>query len=265
MRQHLATVLFLLQFFGFIMKRFLRSISLSAATAALFLMTGVAQAQTFEKGQAYLEVPRPQPTGGDAGKVQVTEFFWYGCPHCNDFEPTLERWAAKQPSYVQLVRVPVAFRSTFEPHSRLYYTLETMGLIDKLHLKAFQEIHQKNNPLDSEKSIMSFLGANGVDVKQAGAVYNSFGVSTKVNSAREMAEAYGLTGVPSMAVAGKYLISSELPQVKSQEGMLKVVDFLVERNKPAAAAAIAAPTPAPAVAPVKKPAETKKKKSQPAE
>uniref|UniRef100_UPI00286BF704 thiol:disulfide interchange protein DsbA/DsbL n=1 Tax=Roseateles sp. TaxID=1971397 RepID=UPI00286BF704 len=97
-----------------------------------------------------------QPLAVAPGKIEVVEFFWYGCPHCNTFEPQLEAWAKKLPSDVVLKRVPVAFRDDFVPHQRLFYTLEAMGKLDDLHRKVFQTIHVDKQSVDKEASILAW-------------------------------------------------------------------------------------------------------------
>lgn len=212
-----------------------------ALTLATWLLTmGAAQAQ-FSAGQGYTELKQTQPTTVGAGVIEVNEFFWYGCPHCSDFEPVAAAWAAKLPANVKLVRVPVAFRQVYESHSRLYYILDALGLVDKLQSAVFNAVHTQGRRLDSQKDVVSFLAQSGVDEKQAESLYNSFSVIAKVKQANAMATAYGIEGVPAMAVNGQYVVNLGTPQVTSQKVMLQVVDFLLDKLKPAASAAPAKP------------------------
>lgn len=179
--------------------------------------------------------PAQQTIAGN--KVEVIEFFWYDCPHCNAFEPSLEAWVKKQGDKIVFKRVPVAFRDSFVPQQKLYYSLEAMGKIDPLHKKVFDTIHQQRQPLSTDKTIADFIAKQGVDSKKFADLYNSFAVQTKVRQATQMTQAYQVDGVPMIAIDGRYVTSPSIagaalrnqPESASEEAALKVMDFLVAK------------------------------------
>ena len=207
----------------------LGAFGLGLAAAAL---PGVSWAQGGApiEGTHYVKLSQAAPTSAPAGKVEVVEFFWYGCPHCNHFEPYLAAWAAKLPADVYFRRVPVAFRENpFGVHQRLYFAVEAMGLIPALHAKIFHAIHEEGLKLDKPELIADFVAKNGVDQAKFMAVFDSFSVQTKCKQARTLAEAYKIDGVPTMGIAGQYYTSVSLNG--SPEKTLAVVDTLVAKQR----------------------------------
>lgn len=215
-------------------------------------------------GAEYRTLDKPQAT--EAGKkIEVTEFFWYSCPHCNAFEPSLEEWVKKQGDNIIFRRVPVAFRDTFQPQQRLYYALEALGKVDEMQLKVFKAIHVERKALDTDAQIADFVAAQGVDRKKFMDVYSSFGVQTKLRRAAQLQEAYRIDGVPMVAIDGHYMTSPSIvgaamgsqPEPVLQASTLQVMDWLLgkaTREHKAAAATPAAKTtsaPAPVVAAAK--------------
>ena len=184
-----------------------------------------AQAQAFREGVDYLVLDKPAPTEAPAGKVEVVEFFWYGCPHCNSFEPQLDAWLKTAPKNVAFRRVPVSFRPDFEPHQRLYYALEAMGKVDELHKKVFYTIHIERQPLNTAALVATWAEKQGLDKAKFVEMYNSFSVSTKVRKATQLQDSYKVDGVPSLGIAGRYYTSSE--QAKSMERALLITNYLV--------------------------------------
>jgi protein dithiol oxidoreductase (disulfide-forming) len=172
----------------------------------------------------YLVEPRA-PVEAPAGRIEVVEFFWYNCVHCNAFEPTLEAWVKKLPKDVAFRRVPVAFRAEFAPQQRLFGALESMGLIEKLHPKVFVAIHVEKRKLDKGEAIVEWIGQQGVDKAKFLEHYNSFGVVTKVNKWTQLQNAYKIEGVPSLGVAGRFYTDGTL--AKGMPRALQVVDALV--------------------------------------
>ncbi|TMH12998.1 MAG: thiol:disulfide interchange protein DsbA/DsbL, partial [Betaproteobacteria bacterium] len=161
-------------------------------------------------------------------KIEVIEFFWYGCPHCNAFEPTLDAWQKKLPADVLFRRVPVAFRDEpYGTHQRIYYALETMGLIPTMHRKVFYAIHGERQRLDKAPEIAAFMAKNGVDSAKFLEVFNSFSVQTKARQARQLSAAYKIDGVPALGVQGRYFTSGSM--AGTNEAALSVVDFLVQK------------------------------------
>ena len=211
------------------MKR--REFSLSAASAvavsalALPVATPVmAQARQFKEGKDFRRLDKPVAPDAPAGKVDVIEFFWYSCPHCNVFEPTFEAWVKTAPKNLQVRRVPVAFNASFVPQQKIYFTLETMGLIPEVHVKVFRAIHVERQRLTKDDEIFAWMEKNGVDVKKFKEIYGSFTVAGQVRKATQLQESYGVEGVPSMGVAGKYYTDGT--RAGSMGNVLKVVEFL---------------------------------------
>ena len=191
-----------------------------------------AQAQSYKEGSDYLVLDKPAPTEALAGKVEVVEFFWYGCPHCNSFEPQLDAWLKTAPKNVAFRRAPVSFRPDFEPHQRLYYVLEAMGKLDELHKKVFYTIHVEKQPLNSAPLVAAWAGKQGIDPAKFAEMYNSFSVSTQVRKATQLQDSYQVDGVPALGVAGRYYTSST--QAKSMERALLIANHLVALPRKAA-------------------------------
>ncbi|WP_311224014.1 MULTISPECIES: thiol:disulfide interchange protein DsbA/DsbL [unclassified Acidovorax] len=212
------------------MKR--REFSLSAATAlaasaaALPVATpAFAQARQFKEGKDYAKLAKPAPVDAPAGKVEVIEFFWYSCPHCHAFEPALEVWMKAAPKDLQIRRVPVAFNASFVPQQKLYFALEGMGKLPDLHAKVFRAVHVERLPLNKDELIFEWIGKQGVDVAKFKESYNSFSVSNQVRKSAQLQEAYGVEGVPSMGVAGRYYTDGTM--AGNMQSVLQVVDYLV--------------------------------------
>lgn len=217
------------------MKRRDFSLACGSALAASTWLMPAAQAQTTTLGQLqgkrpqagedYLPLDKPAAVEAPAGKIEVVEFFWYNCPHCNAFEPTFEAWSKRLPKDVVIRRVPVAFRGDFEPQQRLYYALEAMGLVEKLHAKVFYAIHVERKRLDQPNAIIDWVGKQGVDRVKFTEQFNSFGIASKAVRATQLMNAYKVEGVPAMGVAGRFYTDGTL--AKSMERTLQVVGFLV--------------------------------------
>jgi thiol:disulfide interchange protein DsbA len=172
----------------------------------------------------YGEISPPQPVESK-GKIEVIEFFWYGCPHCYNLEPYIEAWLKKLPSDVEFRRVPAVFNQRWGHDAAIYYTLEAMGLLDKLHRPLFDAIHKSNLRTDNEAALGEWLQKNGVEPKKFTDTLKSFGVQSKTRRAVQQTLAYKIDGTPAMAVAGRYTVSAE--QGRTQQGMLEAVDNLV--------------------------------------
>ncbi len=176
-------------------------------------------------GTDYTVLPQAQPVDAPAGKIQVTEFFWYGCPHCNEFNPFLEAWVKKQGPDVVFKRVPVAFRDDFIPHSKMYHALDALGLADKLTPVVFNEIHVKKDYLLTPEAQATFLATQGVDKKKYMDAYNSFSVQSDLKRDTKLLNDYKIDGVPTLAVQGKY--ETGPATTNSLPGAIQVLDFLV--------------------------------------
>lgn len=187
-----------------------------------------ALAQAPVEGKSYVKLGQPLPV--PPGKIEVVEFFWYGCPHCNAFEPMIDGWAKKLPADVHFRRVPVAFRDDpFVAHQKIWYTIEALGLVEQLHRKVFYAIHNERQRLDKPADIQSFVAKQGVDAAKFMETYASFGVQTKAQQARKLAEAYKIDGVPSIGVHGRWYTSATL--AGSPERALAVTDFLIQKAR----------------------------------
>ncbi len=184
------------------------------------------------EGTHYVRLAQPVPVSAPPGKVEVLEFFWYGCPHCNEFEPLLEAWVRKLPDFAAFRRVPVQFREEpFGTHQRIYYALETMGQVEAMHRKVFYAIHHDRMRLDRPAEIQAFMSKNGIDGAKFVEVMSSFGVQTKARQARQLSEAYKIDGVPAMGVQGRFYTSGGL--VGAHDKMLVVTDFLMQASRKA--------------------------------
>ncbi len=210
-----------------------RDFSLQLAGAGLGLaVTGLAQAQgTPKEGTHYVKLSTPAPVTlpSPDKKIEVVEFFWYGCPHCYAFEPTLEPWVKKLPADVSFRQVPVAFMAQYQIHQKLFYALEEMGQLPAMHRKVFSAIHQQNKRLGSESEILAFATASGMDGAKLAESMKSFGVSTKVNRAKQLAEAYKIDGVPALGINGRFYTSATL--AGTHERAVAVADFLIQLSR----------------------------------
>ena len=206
-----------------------RLISLTAGASALVSATcALAQGEPVE-GTSYVKLsqPIPMPAGG---KIEVVEFFWYGCPHCSIFEPTLAAWQKKLPADVSFRRAPVVFREEpFTTHQKLYYSLEAMDLVDAMQRKVFHAIQVDQAKLDKLPDILTFMAKNGVDTAKFTDAFNSFSVQTKARQAKQLAEAYRIDGVPTLGINGRYYTSPSL--AGSPEKALSVADYLIQRSR----------------------------------
>ncbi|AJG17582.1 thiol:disulfide interchange protein DsbA/DsbL [Cupriavidus basilensis] len=188
-----------------------------------FLMTAPAQAAAPTSGREYQVLKAPQPVA--PGKIEVTEFFWYGCPHCFDFEPELEAWVGKQGKDVVFKRVPVAFRDDLLPHTKIFYALEAIGKLDAMHTKVFNAIHVDRKRMLDPNEIADFMAKNGIDRKAFLDAYNSFSVTTNSQRANKIADAYKVDGVPTVVVQGKYVTSPSIAGTKGTA--IQTMDYLV--------------------------------------
>jgi len=212
-----------------------REFSISAVTLAtatgISALPALAQAQAFQNGTDYLTLDKPAPTEAPAGQVEVVEFFWYSCPHCNVFEPAFDAWSKKLPKDVSARRVPIAFRPDFEPLQRLYYVLEGLGKVDELHKKVFNTIHLEKQPLNTADQITAWAEKQGIPKAKFLELYNSFSISTKARKATQLQDAYALDGVPALGINGRYFTSGT--QAKTLERSLQVADYLIEQSRQA--------------------------------
>ena len=177
------------------------------------------------EGKDYVRLSQPQPV--PPGKIEVIEFFWYGCPHCNAFEPMIETWAKKLPDDVGFRRVPVAFRDEpFVAHQKIFYALDGLSQVEAMHRKVFYAIHNDRMRLDKLPEIAAFMAKNGIDAAKFTDMFNSFSVQTKATQARKLTEAYRIDGVPAMGIQGRFFTSGTL--AGSAQRALQVTDYLIQ-------------------------------------
>ncbi|WP_313953077.1 thiol:disulfide interchange protein DsbA/DsbL [Accumulibacter sp.] len=180
-------------------------------------------------GRDYVAIVPAQATDNPA-KIEVLEFFSYGCPHCSDFHPTVSKWSAALPSDVVFKRVPISFaRPQWASLSQLYYALEATGDLAKLDGAVFQALHQQGSKLYDDKSIIAWVTAQGVDSKKFTDAYNSFGVVSKAKRADQLAHSYKIQGVPALAVDGKYLMTGK--EIKGYGDLIVLTDQMIDKAR----------------------------------
>lgn len=229
------------------MKRRAFSISLAGAAATTGVSATWAQANNagFQEGSEYIALDKRVSTDAPAGKIEVLEFFWYNCPHCNAFEPALEAWIKRLPSDVVVKRVPVAFRDDFEPQQRLFYALEAMGKLPELHGKVFYAIHAEKQSLNTFEAISAWAQKQGLDKAKFEAAYQSFGAASRSKKAKLLQDQYKVQGVPALGIAGRFYTSGAM--TATMDKALQVTDFLlaeIRKENQAAQPAKAADKPA---------------------
>jgi thiol:disulfide interchange protein DsbA len=203
-----------------------RSLSTAIALAALAPSLGAFAQQ--QPRFNYGELKPTQPVES-TGKIEVLEFFWYGCIHCYNLESLLEPWAKKLPSDVQFRRVPAVFNERWAHDAAIFYTLDAMNLVDKLHKPLFDAIHKDRLRTDSREAFSEWLQKKGVDTKRFEDTMKSMGVQTKVRRATQQTVSYKIDGTPAMAVHGRYTVTAE--QGGSREGILSTVNYLVDQTR----------------------------------
>ena len=182
----------------------IKKISLSLFFLSLVSVVS-AQTRPIEEGFDYRVLPIAQVIEAK-GKIEVLEFFWYGCPHCHDFEPQLDAWVKRQAKDVSVKKVPVAFRDDLLPHSQLFYALESLGK-SNLHAKVMEAMHVGKRKLLTEPEIADWAVSQGIERESFLKAFKSFTVISKARAANQIAQAYRIDGVPTVAVQGKYITS----------------------------------------------------------
>lgn len=197
-----------------------------AATLGLSLAAGsdAAQAQAVE-GKEFRSVAPPAPTDAPAGRIEVVEFFWYGCPHCHSLEPALKEWVRRLPADVAFRKAHVPWQ--VQAHQQLFFTLESLNLAEAHNDKVFAAIHNERNRLDKPEAMADLLVPHGVDRKQFLDAYASFGVRTRAQRATQLAAAYKIDGVPTFGIAGRFVTSPSM--TGSNGAALQMVDALIAR------------------------------------
>lgn len=184
----------------------------------------------YQDGKHYQRLPSEQPDGGD--KVEVMEFFWYGCSHCADFEPYMQSWKASKPANVKVTLVPAIFRPDWRAAAQAYYALEALGQADKIHPMIFDQIHKLRKPHSTPEHYADMVAELGVNRKEFVDAMNSFVVDSRIRQAEKLLRDYRVAGVPTVAVNGKYTTGGGM--AGSYAELLKVMNHLVAlESKPA--------------------------------
>jgi thiol:disulfide interchange protein DsbA len=175
-------------------------------------------------GLDYTELKPAQPVETQ-GKIEVLEFFWYGCPHCYTLEPLLEQWIPRLPADAQFRRIPAVFNDQWARDAGIYYAFDALGVAGKVHRPFFDAIHRDRLRTDNPQALAEWLQRNNVDPRKFDEALKSFGVQSKVRRARQLSVAYRIDGTPALAVHGRYTVSAE--QARTQKGMLAVAEYLI--------------------------------------
>lgn len=202
---------------------------LAVLLLAPLAFSAMAQPEKFVAGTHYTVLPSPVKTN-NPNKIEVVEVFWYGCAHCFRFEPLVEDWESKIAADVDFVRFPGMWNELMDVHAQAFYTAEALGKLKELHNPLFNAINVEGQRLQNEQQLSVLFAKYGVSPEDFGKAFNSFSVKTKVNQAKAKMREYQVRSTPNMIVNGKYLISTD-DKVRTQQEMLEVVDFLVNKER----------------------------------
>ncbi len=205
---------------------FSHSLAAAGVTLALGGLPQVAQAQRigFKEGEDYRRLAKPAPVSASSGQVEVVEFFSYSCIHCYRFEPLMSTWMKNLPADVKVLRRPVAFNPAFVPMQRLYFALEGLGLVDRLHEKVFHAIHEERLPLTTDPVILDWVVRQGVSRDAFLKQYNGAAAKAAEQAVR-LQDAYDVEGTPALGVAGRFYISGQGPKT------LLIADTLIAQSR----------------------------------
>ncbi len=177
--------------------------------------------------QAYKAISPALPTS-NPDKVEVIEFFWYGCPHCYHFEPYVQKWLKSKPENVEFKKVPAIFRPSWSAHARAYYAAKLLGVEPQFTKALFDALHKDRKKIYSQKQIIDFVKSIGINADDFKDAMSSFAVETKMRRAIQLLKSYAITGVPAIAVNGKYITDATL--AKGHENVIKVVNELIAKE-----------------------------------
>ena len=196
--------------------------------AVLAVLATPVIAAEYKEGKQYQLISPAVPTA-NPDKIEVVEMFWYGCGHCFAFEPILSAWLKTKPEDVDFRRIPAVFAQNWVPHARAYYAAAALGETEKLHRPLFEAIHVDERKLFTEDTLVKFAAEVGIPEADFRAAYTGFAIDGKIKQAMLATRDYGIDGVPSLIVNGKYRVTASLAGGQSE--MLKVVDFLVDKER----------------------------------
>jgi protein dithiol oxidoreductase (disulfide-forming) len=202
--------------------------ALAFVAAAVFSLSALAAGPEAFEGHDFTRVNNPQPVA-TGNKIEVLEFFWYRCPHCFQLEPGLTTWLKKLPKDAQVRRVPAVFRDDWLPGAKIYYTLEQMNLLGKLHHKVFDAYHLENTNLNDPAVLGGWIAKQGVDRKKFEGIYNSFSTQSKATQGARLATTYAITGVPAFVIDGKYVTS--VGMTGGEARLFEVLDQLIVKAR----------------------------------
>ena len=201
---------------------------LLATLISSFVLSGIGIAAEPQAGRDFKPINPPLAT--PKGKIEVLEFFSYGCPHCSDFHPLITPWAAKLPKDVSFRRVPVSFnRPEWARLSRIYYALEATGDLAKFDAAVFIAIHEQRVTFKTDEAVVAWAASKGIDGKKFGDALASFSMQSKVQRADQEASAARISGVPALAVDGKFLLNNEA--VSNYDELLKLADAMIAKAR----------------------------------
>lgn len=191
----------------------------------LLFLPFMARAQLLE-GVEYTRLGQPQPVESGS-KIEVREFFWYGCPHCFHLEPFLEKWLKTLPKNAQFVRTPAVFNERWAVHARAYYAFEALGITAKMHTALFDAMNVEKKPMADANSIADLVAAKGGNRQAFLDAYNSFGMQANINRATQLVQAYRIESVPTLIVDGKFMTNANI--AGGYDKVPKVLDFLIKK------------------------------------
>ena len=206
----------------------IRTLVLAAVAVLLPLLSHAEAAAPYQEGKQYVRLDQPVRTRSP-DKIEVVEVFWYGCPHCFHFEPLVNAWKKRLPADVDFWVSPVVWNDTTALHARAFYVAQALGVQAKMHQPLFEAITAQSNGYNNKSKLAALFTANGVDAAQFDKAFDAFGVTSQVNQAKARTLSYKIDGTPELVVAGKYRVTGR--GAGSQEEMLKVVDFLVAKER----------------------------------
>jgi protein dithiol oxidoreductase (disulfide-forming) len=201
---------------------------LAAVLFTAVALAGAVSAQEMVEGKQYVRIKNPAPVAAGK-KIEVIEFFSYGCPHCADLEPVMQGWMKTVPADVQFVRVPVMFQDRWIVLAKVYYTLDALGVEQKLSPEVFAAIHRSGTNLASEKTFFDWAATKGLDRKKVEDMYNSFAIAGKMNRAKTEAQAYNVQSVPMIVVDGKFVTATD--KVGTHEALPAAINALIAKAR----------------------------------
>lgn len=205
---------------------------IACALALLVFFTGSAAAQQPVRADIDYRVISPQPVA-TPGSIEVIDFFWYGCPHCYTLQPSLERWISRKPGDVVVRRIPAILRDSWAPHARIYYTLEALGEVERLHQRVYHGYHVERLGMSKPEVASDWAVSNGIARERWDEAYNSPAIQRKVEEAARLTRAYSITGTPSLVVSGRYLTSGNMTETPN--GTVMILEGLVQKMRAEAA------------------------------